>query len=1554
MNRANSRRVFKRLFFVFALAGLAVTFVLMVGAQRTQADDGRIINIVVNPSTLTADGASTATITVTVSMTSGSLLLPVQGVTLTGYVSPIGLGGVTTPFGPTDSNGQAVSTWTAGTVAGTGELIVGDGSVTGTASVTLTAGPVYTITLQVNPTSLIANSGATSSIVATALDAHDNPVPGVPLGHSISPVTMGDVTGLGTTNSNGQASGIWTAGTVIGNGTLRVGNGSITNTSPIALTAGPPDNITLTADPDSLGVGGSSTLTAVVTDHYGNSVTNGTVVTFTSSLGTPSPPTRTTTNGVASSSLYSTQAGTAYITATSGTAQGFATLTFLPGLPSSLTLQAYPTSQVVGNSSALTATVRDQYNNLVGSGLLVTFATDLGSVVPSGTTTNGIATSSISSTLVGTAHVTATCQGVPGSTVVTFTPGGAYTLTLQADPASQVVGNNSALTATVTDQYGNFVADGTSVTLDSNLGNVQSPVTTIHGVATSVISSTQRGVATINASSGSAHDTRTVTFNPDVPNWLTLEARPTTQVVGSSSVLTATVHDRFDNLVADNTSVTFAVDQPGTILSPRMTTNGIATSRVTVTLASLANVTASSGAAEDSTTINFTPGTVTTITVLVNPPNLIANSSATAAITATAIDRYRNPVPNVNLTGTVPITLGTASGLGATNANGLAFGTWHAGSTVGSGLLRVGNGTVTGTATVSLVYTNPQTVTVQVISSTLFANSGMTTTVTAIVSDTHGNPVPNATVNFGLSPSALGSVIPSVTTDGNGRASNTWTAGSFVGSGWLTANAGGSASSAVAITLTVGAPYTLTLQAGSTSPAAGIGSVLTATVTDRFLNPVANGTVVTFTSDFGTILSPMTTTSGVATSWISRTLVGMVHITATSGSAQDSTAVDFVPNVPATVTLQAIPTSLVVGNSSVLTATVVDQFGNRVANGTAITITTDLGYALSPVTTTNGIATSVISSTQAGVAHITATSGLAQGFTTVTFLSEVPFTVALQASPASQVVGLSSVLTATVRDRYNNLVASGFLVTFTTDLGSVISPGTTADGVATSFVFARLVGTAHITATCESIPGATVVSFVPDVPYDLTLQADPPLQIVGNSSVLTATVHDQYGNLVADGTVVSLTSSLGSVTSPVTTTNGIATSSVSSTLPGIADIVAISGVAQGTASATFVPDASATTTSVQLGTDTLIVNSNTTTTITVTLFDFYGNPVPGVLVTGSLSPTTLGDLTWQGPTDANGQAIGNWKAGTVVGSGMLVVGNSSITVSLVPRRVFLPLVRRGFPPLPVGKSLRINGGAETTYQITVTLEVSATLASDYVEWMRFSNDSVHWSDWLTFAPTATWKLTSNNGLAVVYAQFMGHKGGISTVISDDIFLFKNGDFSRPNLADWTLDPNSKLSVVASTDPSVPNNPAGRLGNPAYACNAVPIGYGSLSQSFIMPNVPAGQQLFLGFTYHIYTYDRNPNLVDGLDRFDVLLNNNRILRDMYRFQPGDPVPLECYNAVLNDLGRKIISVPVIGNPGDNINVTFILYNLPDPKFNTYVYLDDVHLRSLSLMRMLSSR
>ena len=84
-----------------------------------------------------------------------------------------------------------------------------------------------------------------------------------------------------------------------------------------------------------------------------------------------------------------------------------------------------------------------------------------------------------------------------------------------------------------------------------------------------------------------------------------------------------------------------------------------------------------------------------------------------------------------------------------------------------------------------------------------------------------------------------------------------------------------------------------------------------------------------------------------------------------------------------------------------MTATIVDQYNNLVADGTSVTFASSLGSALSPRTTTNGIATSTITSTLAGTAHITATSGAASGTASIVYAPGSPFTVTLQANPTS-------------------------------------------------------------------------------------------------------------------------------------------------------------------------------------------------------------------------------------------------------------------------------------------------------------------------------------------------------------------------------------------------------------------------------------------------------------------------------------------------------------------------------------------------------------------------
>jgi adhesin/invasin len=576
-------------------------------------------------------------------------------VTLPGLVAAVLL---MVSAGPTlalaDPSEPAFGTGAVGNVIGSGAVGMDSQNVTGAPPAALAAGTRTTITLELNPTKMIANSNQTSIITATVVDSNTNPVQGVPLTGTLSSSSLGTFPGFGYTDLNGHVSGTWTAGpgTVAGSGTLTVTDGTSTATAAITLTAETPTTIVLTALPTSLQVGTYSRLKATVNNQFGYPVSDGTSVTFHTNRGYFTFDTVDTQYGLAWTDTSSRSAGVATITATSGPAvSNQVAVTFTAGDPTQLTLTASPASQVVGANSVLTAIISDSFGNRVGSGITVTFATDRDTVSPNPatTTSNGIATSNISSTLVGTAHVTAKAGTATGSTSVTFTPGTGYTVTLQVPTTAQVVGTTSLLTATVTDQFGNPVADGTFVTITKDSGVfVNSPLQTMSGSANSVFSSTIAATRRITAESGLDRDTRSVTFVPDVPFSLTLMARPVSQTVGLSSILTATVADRFNNRVTSGRSVTFTKDLAGTIVPQVSTTNanGIATSRVTITVASLAHITATgeTPTAWNSTVITFTPGTAVSLTVELGEYNLIAGSSATSTITVTVQDKFGNPI----------------------------------------------------------------------------------------------------------------------------------------------------------------------------------------------------------------------------------------------------------------------------------------------------------------------------------------------------------------------------------------------------------------------------------------------------------------------------------------------------------------------------------------------------------------------------------------------------------------------------------------------------------------------------------------------------------------------------------------------------------------------------------------------------------------------------------------------------------------------------------------------------------------------------------------------
>jgi parallel beta-helix repeat protein len=559
---------------------------------------------------------------------------------------------------------SATSRCTTGAIGGAAINLNLIGDATCTFTNTLEAPTA--IMLTATPTTAVV--GSSVLLTATVTISNGTPVADgtvvsftASLGNLV-PATATTVGGVATATLSSTVSGVAMVTATVGN---------LSATIPVTFIPGAPFTLTLTAVPDTLSVDASSTLTATATDQYGNAVADGTTISFTTSLGALSSGTANTSGGDAVVTLTSMTPGVATVTATAGSLSATILVTFTPGASFTVTLVAVPNTVLVGNASALTATVTDQYGNPVADGVTVSFMASLGNLVPAtATTVGGVATATLSSTVSGVAMVTATVGNLSATIPVTFIPGAPFTLTLTAVPDTLSVDASSTLTATATDQYGNAVADGTTISFTTSLGALSSgTANTSGGDAVVTLTSMTPGVATVTATAGSLSATALVTFTPGAPFTVTLVAVPDTVLVGNASALTATVTDQYGNPVANGATVSFTASLGDVEPATATTAGGVATATLSSTVSGVAMVTATVGSLSATIPVTFTPDAPFTFTFTLTPTVIIANGISQSLGTVTVVDQYGNPVGGVTVNFLRAVGVFSPAS-GTTNANG--------------------------------------------------------------------------------------------------------------------------------------------------------------------------------------------------------------------------------------------------------------------------------------------------------------------------------------------------------------------------------------------------------------------------------------------------------------------------------------------------------------------------------------------------------------------------------------------------------------------------------------------------------------------------------------------------------------------------------------------------------------------------------------------------------------------------------------------------------------------------------------------------------------------
>lgn len=444
--------------------------------------------------------------------------------------------------------------------------------------------------------------GDSSLVQAKVTDQNNNSLNNVRVNFSASPTSLGSFRDVyDMTDTSGTASSYFVSsdtGTVTLKAKLTSGDSltatlRITSSAPPASAAGTIASIgfnTLRPSIQVKGTGGieSAVLVATGYDSLGNKVGAGKQMIFRI-LNGPHGGENLESKGYGPDTSYTDTSGQAVVTLNSGTISGtvelraesgtiFSNVTRVAinaGPPAYLSLGANPLNirgwDVVNVTSEVLAMVDDIYGNPVQDSTAVYFGTEEGMVDAYATTAGGLAKSVYHSGQPrndGLAHVHAsTAGGTVANTVVIIVSGPATHITFVSYPATLIADGTSKgeVSMTVLDVNGNYVVNGTPVSMETDFGTVPSG-STFDGVDSSVFETKLTSqvlnkdysysvpdngigaVSNLTATSEGAEATVQVNFLTDLAYQKSCNLDvPATVTYGTQAPINVTIKDRYGN-----------------------------------------------------------------------------------------------------------------------------------------------------------------------------------------------------------------------------------------------------------------------------------------------------------------------------------------------------------------------------------------------------------------------------------------------------------------------------------------------------------------------------------------------------------------------------------------------------------------------------------------------------------------------------------------------------------------------------------------------------------------------------------------------------------------------------------------------------------------------------------------------------------------------------------------------------------------------------------------------------------------------------------------------
>jgi PKD repeat protein len=266
--------------------------------------------------------------------------------------------------------------------------------------------------------------------------------------------------------------------------------------------------ITVVSSRSVLPVDGTAQIIATVIEQSGTPAHNGTLVTFTSTLGTLDPQEAVTSNGQAVVTLRAgTQSGTASVAAFSGSARTETPVTVLIGGAAAAAVSVTANPAVVpstGGTVVVSASVSDADGNTL-AGVPVTFSTTAGTL--GATLVTSAVSGQASTTLVTNSAATVTATAGSRSATVAVAVNDAPTVVVSTTTTTPTVGAATVFSVTTTAPGSPITGvtidfgDGTSLSLGSLTGTTSvSHVYTVSGAYTIVGTVTDSGGQQVSVS----------------------------------------------------------------------------------------------------------------------------------------------------------------------------------------------------------------------------------------------------------------------------------------------------------------------------------------------------------------------------------------------------------------------------------------------------------------------------------------------------------------------------------------------------------------------------------------------------------------------------------------------------------------------------------------------------------------------------------------------------------------------------------------------------------------------------------------------------------------------------------------------------------------------------------------------------------------------------------------------------------------------------------------------------------------------------------------------